>query len=275
MQTHNRQQLEKADKEARREQLRAIQMTVGWDLGFKKVTGDDLYLLVKGPGYSRTGMSSNAPGGKKWIVTKTVQIEGKPVCWCIPVEVKTGKSIDVTFDKSNTFDLRSAYDRAMQAPAGVGDKAPPAPARKPDSGPSAASQFPHAVKFEQGATRFLPGDKIAILEVRGTAATFSPGNIYWIKGTYTLASRDRATLSAYTTAKDSANGTSTPLKAQSTVVTRGSGTFTLFLPMTCRGWAHVSFYPADGGEGFGGNYFGTGDSVLKRWWGAEETDRVK
>jgi hypothetical protein len=31
----------------------------------------------------------------------------------------------------------------------------------------------------------------------------------------------------------------------------------------------VSFYPADGGSDFGGNYFGTGDSVLKQWWGAK------
>jgi len=44
-------------------------------------------------------------------------------------------------------------------------------------------------------------------------------------------------------------------------------------PMSCRGWPHVSFYPADDGGDFGGNYFGTGDSVLKRWWGSEGTDR--
>jgi hypothetical protein len=56
------------------------------------------------------------------------------------------------------------------------------------------------------------------------------------------------------------------LKVQTTVVNKGAGTFTLFLPMSCRGWPHVSFYPADNGEGFGGNYFGTGDSVLKQWW---------
>ena len=35
--------------------------------------------------------------------------------------------------------------------------------------------------------------------------------------------------------------------------------------MTYRGWPHISFYPADGGNGFGGIYFGTGDSVLKEW----------
>ena len=61
-------------------------------------------------------------------------------------------------------------------------------------------------------------------------------------------------------------GTGPYLKVQTTVINRGSGTFTLFLPMQYRGWPHVSFYPAEGGGSFGGNYFGTGDSVLKRWW---------
>jgi type II secretory pathway component GspD/PulD (secretin) len=59
-------------------------------------------------------MSSNGAGGKKWIVTKTVNVKGKPVCWCIPVDVKTGATIDVTFGKRNTFDLKSVYDKAMQ-----------------------------------------------------------------------------------------------------------------------------------------------------------------
>ena len=61
-------------------------------------------------------------------------------------------------------------------------------------------------------------------------------------------------LAAYTTAKDSGNGTGPYLKVQTTVINRGSGTFTIFLPMQYRGWPHVSFYPAEGGGSFGGNY---------------------
>jgi len=140
----------------------------------------------------------------------------------------------------------------------------PTRATKPDTLP--ASEFSHNVKFEQGATQFSEGDRITILEVHGTADTFIPDNSYWIKGTYTLASHDNATLAAYTTARDAADGKSIPLKSQTTVVDRGDGTFTLFLPMSCKGWPHVSFYPVGGGGGFGGNYFGTGDSVLKEWW---------
>jgi hypothetical protein len=157
-----------------------------------------------------------------------------------------------------------------EALGGPAEKTPAIPAGKADS--PTTSEFPHVLKFEQGATKFLNGDKITIVEVRGTADTFTPGNIYWIRGTYTLASHDRATVAAYTTAMDAANGTNTPFTVQSTVLNKGDGTFTLFLPMSYRGWPHVSFYPADGGEGFGGNYFGTGDSVLKKWWGSNETE---
>jgi len=131
------------------------------------------------------------------------------------------------------------------------------------------SEFPYAVRFEQGATRFADDDDITILEIRGTADTFKPGHIYWISGTYTLASHDRATLAAYTTAKHAADASGTSFKVQTTVVDQGKGAFTLILPMSCEGWPHVSFYPAGGGSGFGGNYFGTGDTVLKQWWGSK------
>ncbi len=115
----NRQQLSQAGDEAGKEQLRTIQMAVAWDQGFKEVSGAELYLLARRSSHdfsATTTLSSNSPGGKKWIVTKTVRINGKPVCWCIPVEVKTGERIDVTFDKKNMFDLRTVYDNAMADP---------------------------------------------------------------------------------------------------------------------------------------------------------------
>lgn len=147
------------------------------------------------------------------------------------------------------------------------EEVPATPSKEPTS--ATRSEFPYVVKFEQGATRFADGDKIEIVEVRGTSETFKPGDIYWIKGKYALASHDRATLAAYVTANKAADGFGRSYTAQTTTVKKGSGDFTLFLPMACEGLPHVSFYPADGGEGFGGNYFGTGDSVLKKWWDAK------
>lgn len=126
------------------------------------------------------------------------------------------------------------------------------------------SEFPYQIPFEQGATEFEVGDRITITEVRGTAETFAAGNIYWIKGRYTLATKQKAQLATFVTAAAAKDGTSSVWKVQSTIIDKGDGTFTLFLPMSCRGWPHVSFYPERGGESFGGIYFGTGDSVLKQ-----------
>jgi beta-lactamase regulating signal transducer with metallopeptidase domain len=163
-----------------------------------------------------------------------------------------------------------SFVRATRAEPRPGsrDDEPAANSRKSDS--PATLEFPHVVRFEQGATRFQTGDKITIQEVRGTAETFAPGNLYWIKGTYTLASHHRASLAAYVTAMDRENGRGATFRVQETTVNEGDGTFTLILPMSYRGWPHVSFYPADGGSDFGGNYFGTGDSVLKKWWGEKK-----
>ncbi len=163
---------------------------------------------------------------------------------------------------------QKTHRKVTSSQAGSNEEGPGTAVRKPDI--ATTSELRHAVRFEQGATRFLNGDKITILEVRGTADTFAPDHLYSIKGTYTLASHNRAMLAAYTTAMDVDNGKSASHKFQSTIVNQGDGTFTLFLPMSCRGWPHVSFYPAEGGGDFGGNYFGTGDSVLKRWWGSRE-----
>jgi hypothetical protein len=132
--------------------------------------------------------------------------------------------------------------------------------------------FPDVVPVEQGATRFLGGDRIAVTEVRGTEDAITPGNIYCIKGTYTLASHGQAMLAAFVTAMEPGEGRSGYLKLQRIMVSKGTGTFSLILPMTIRGSPHVSFYPTEGGESFGGSYFGTGDSVLKQWWGSGHTD---
>ncbi len=119
MRSHAREQLEKAHSEVDKEQVNAIQMEVGWNFGFKEVTADKLYLLTN---TSNSSMMSNAPGGKKWIVTKAARVKGKPVCWCIPVEVKTGELISVAFNEKNTFDLRTVYDKAIREPVGIGVK---------------------------------------------------------------------------------------------------------------------------------------------------------
>ncbi len=138
-----------------------------------------------------------------------------------------------------------------------------APAEEPKN--EASNQpLPFHVKVEKGAAKFLDGDEIVIEEIRGTAATVTPGNIYWIKGTYKLNSAPKATLAAFTTATNADDGKSRVLAVQRVSVEKGEGEFALYLPMTVNGFPHVSFY---NGGGFGGVYFGTGETILKTWWG--------
>jgi hypothetical protein len=113
MHAYYRDRIEEAENDDLKQVHRTSGMTVAWDSGFRSVTGDRLYLLIAAT-FTSHSMSSNGPDGKKWVVTKTVQIKGKPVCWCLPVEVKNGKSISVTLTERNAFDLDAAYDKAMK-----------------------------------------------------------------------------------------------------------------------------------------------------------------
>jgi hypothetical protein len=109
-----REQLRAAKNEAAREEIRKGWITVQWDSGFKEIRGDRLYLLQSDQPHPLT---SNGPDGKKWIVTKVRMTKGKPVCWCMPVDLKYGEEIKVTLTDKNVFDLGSAADRALRAAA--------------------------------------------------------------------------------------------------------------------------------------------------------------
>jgi len=71
---------------------------------------------------------------------------------------------------------------------------------------------------------------------RGPQTRFKPANIYWIKGTYTLSSHDRALLLASTTATEPGQGVTRDFESQRLSVNRGTGGFALFLPMSYTGF---------------------------------------
>ena len=50
------------------------------------------------------------------------RVKGKPVCWCLPVELKAGEWLSVVLNEKNMFDVRAVYDKAMQEPVGTDDK---------------------------------------------------------------------------------------------------------------------------------------------------------
>jgi beta-lactamase regulating signal transducer with metallopeptidase domain len=136
---------------------------------------------------------------------------------------------------------------------------------------SSGYDLSHIVPFEVGASRLRNGDSITIVDVTGTSDRMTAGNMYVIKGTYKLASKEQATLLASVTASKRGDGQGVPTqKTQSVTVDQGNGHFTLILYMAYDGNPHISFYPAEG-ESFANVYFGTGDSVLKQgWWDKSE-----
>ena len=91
-----------------------------WDMAFKKVTGDKVYLLTGPSGLGERmihGYGSNGPAGTKWIVTKATRSGEDLLCWCIPVEVAPGPPVVVKLSEENLFDLEELYDQATAPPA--------------------------------------------------------------------------------------------------------------------------------------------------------------
>jgi hypothetical protein len=105
-------QLRQVMNAERKRQLRSAFMTATWNKGFGDVSGDRIELLTSVPGVTHSSVS-NSPEGRKWVVTKAVDIEGRPVCWCLRVEPRHGKTVKVTLQEGNAFDLDAAYETAM------------------------------------------------------------------------------------------------------------------------------------------------------------------
>ena len=119
----------------------------------------------------------------------------------------------------------------------------------------------HFVRFETGGTWLRDGDQITIDEVHGTADQIAKGNLYEIKGSYKLASHEKAQLAVEVTSSDTRHFPS--LRPQYMSVDKGDGHFTVYLYMWTDGNPHMSFYPTDNGSSFASVYFGTGENVLK------------
>ncbi|HLA84150.1 MAG TPA: protein kinase [Thermoguttaceae bacterium] len=125
---------------------------------------------------------------------------------------------------------------------------------------SDAKRFPYVLDFKLGKTGFLKGDRIEITEIRGTRPRFKLGGKYLVRGRYTLASRDRATLGVNVTMTSPPQMPGPEIGQESyvaEVVDKGSGDFVLEKTLHYEaGMLHVSFYPDGGGSSFGEVYFG-------------------
>lgn len=75
---------------------------VAWDVQFRDINGDEVYLLVKG---DMNGFSSNKPDGQYYLVTKATVIKDKPAVWFIPVKAKTGEERKIDLEDGNILYL--------------------------------------------------------------------------------------------------------------------------------------------------------------------------
>jgi hypothetical protein len=85
------------------------QIRVSWNTAFRDVTGDRVYLLSGVPETAQS-FSSDTKAGMKWVVTKVVFVDGKPICWAVPVETEVETMKDVKLDESNAIDLTELFN---------------------------------------------------------------------------------------------------------------------------------------------------------------------
>jgi len=95
--------LNEVDDLERRQTMRRIQLAAVWNRLFHAIRGDEVYLLV--PGCSDIALMSNASAGRRWVVTKPVQISDRTVTWSVPFEAVAGEEAEVHLAESNALDL--------------------------------------------------------------------------------------------------------------------------------------------------------------------------
>jgi uncharacterized protein (TIGR03435 family) len=216
-------------------------------------------------------------------IMNLIETKAKPAGWRVAVSVACGVLLLAASCVAGArYGLRPVFARVADAkpvtaiitptistepPAAQTVKAPKPAAAEPAEPKTASAQTaPIAkpdsdsdlkrVQFKIGKTFFEPGDSIVIEDVRGTSDRITPGNIYEIKGRYTLTSQDGASLGAsVTVSRETKNYPG--LATDTTKIARGNGRFTLWMYMRDPGDPHLSFYPMGGGNSFAGIYFET------------------
>jgi hypothetical protein len=120
-----------------------------------------------------------------------------------------------------------------------------------------AGDISHVVPFVIGTTQLGNGDSISIDEIHGTSEMLAAGNVYEIKGTYKLASHEKAMLGVSVTTDIGFPAKHVPIDgverfhgANHMIVGQGDGHFALLLVMADEGSPHLSFYPLSGGASF-------------------------
>lgn len=117
-----------------------------------------------------------------------------------------------------------------------------------------------------GPKFFQDGDSIIITEIKAISPDLKTGDKVTVKGSYTLASKPKATLSLFAT-DTQGPGKEESQPEQKKDISSGQGEFELSITLKCDGYLHVTFYSVPDGKPFGGLYFGTAKQMeeIKAW----------
>jgi hypothetical protein len=50
-------------------------------------------------------VTTNEPGGRKWVVTKPVHSGSAAYCWCIPFDAEVGRIVEIALGAQNRMSL--------------------------------------------------------------------------------------------------------------------------------------------------------------------------
>ena len=116
------------------------------------------------------------------------------------------------------------------------------------------------IPYDLGYRSLENGDEIVIQELRGASGSLAPGERFFVRGTYTLASTNEARLFLSVLATSG----QTPERKNNwdnLVIKKGQGMFTLSTVMPEAGFPRLRYLSSDGKE-FGEVSFGKGESLL-------------
>jgi hypothetical protein len=103
-------------------------LAAAWDSVFRDVPGNRMAIVYQNAGREagqRVGAGAESreatgtsgvydvmiggtePAGTKWLVTRATTCQGKPVCWCKPVEVEKGKTKDIRLTAGDMINLET------------------------------------------------------------------------------------------------------------------------------------------------------------------------
>lgn len=204
--------------------------------------------VALGPAYGRVKVQNLSLAEAEKAVTKKLK------------EILIDPAVSVTLagwiDEDSHF-RRGPLTRTQASPLTPPNKADSS--QEQQQVPQQPSSELKKVDFVLGPQRFVEGENITIEEVRSELGTLAEGDTVRVKGTYTLASRPKATLGIGVTQRA---GELSPTVIPIVHIQSGTDSFELKYYISCNGHLHVTFYPILGGDRFGTVYFGT-ESQMK------------